>query len=106
ARPAADRGVGGAVSAGSGNHEERIFVSGGSGRNRAGIRRVSETDDETGWRQSALRSRWIDKISGRIAERRADGLHPGWADVRSRWRAVDGERSAPCGHLALHFVQL
>jgi citrate lyase subunit alpha/citrate CoA-transferase len=38
--------TGGAVSAGGGNHEERIFVSGGSGRNRAGVRRVSETDDE------------------------------------------------------------
>ena len=56
--------TGRAVSAGRGNHEERIFVPGGSGRNRAGVRRVSEADDERGWSQSALRTRWIDKISG------------------------------------------
>jgi len=35
------------------NHEERILVPGGSGRNCAGIRRISETDDEAGWRERA-----------------------------------------------------
>ena len=64
ARPPADCGAGGAVSAGSGNHEERIFVSGRSGRNRAGIRRVSEGDDERGRSQGALRSRRLNEVSG------------------------------------------
>jgi len=60
-------------------------------RNCAGIRRISETDDEAGWREGALRPRRIHEIPGRAAATRAHGLHPRWPDVRSRWREVDGQ---------------